>query len=364
MDNNRYCVIMAGGIGSRLWPLSRKGHPKQFLDLLGCGRTLLQQTYDRYSRIVPKENIIISTNIEYSALVQEQLPGLSAEQVLHEPTFRGTAPSIAYVACHIRQLNPAANIVVAQADQLVVDENLFVETVSKGLDFVAEQSKLVIIGIKPTCPETRYGYIQVENNSSASDKGVFYKVRTFTEKPAYEFAKIFMESGEFYWNSGIYIWNVNTLIDTMTELLPDMMGELERVFREYPNRDERRRRVYEAYTSFPNVAMDAAVMEKADNVFVEVGEFGWADIGTWDTLYGSLPQDEDGNVVMNSTAMLYDCRDNVVVLPKGKLAVLQDVEELLIVDAGNVLLVCKKGNEREIRKFLNDVRMKLGEEFI
>ncbi len=364
MDNNRYCVIMAGGVGSRLWPLSRKGYPKQFLDLLGCGRTLLQQTFDRYSRIVPKENIIISTNIEYSALVHEQLPGLSTEQVLHEPTFRGTAPSTAYVACHIRQLNPNANIVVAQADQLVVDENLFVETVSNGLDFVAEQSKLVIIGIKPTCPETRYGYIQVENNSSVSDKGRFYKVRTFTEKPAYNFAKIFMESGEFYWNSGIYICNVKTLIDTMVELLPDMMGELEHLFEEYPNRDERRRRVYDAYTSFPNAAMDVAVMERADNVFVEVGEFGWADIGTWDTLYSSLSQDEDGNVVTTPESMLYDCRDNVVVLPKGKMAVLQDIEDLLVVDTDDVLLICKKGDERDVRKFLNDARMKSGDKFI
>lgn len=364
MDNNRYCVIMAGGVGSRLWPLSRKHLPKQFLDLLSCGKTLLQQTFDRYSRIVPKENIIISTNIEYSTLVHEQIPGLSVDQVLHEPTYRGTAPSTAYVASHIYQLNPNANIVVAQADQLVVDEDLFVQTLSNGLDFVAEQNKLVIIGIKPTCPETRYGYIQIENESSLSDKGKFYKVRTFTEKPAYNFAKIFMESGEFYWNSGIYICNVKTLINTMTELLPDMMGELERLFSEYPNRDERRRRIYEAYTSFPSAAMDVAVMEKADNVFVEVGEFGWADIGTWDTLYSYMPQDEDGNVVTNPNAMLYDCRDNVVVLPKGKLAVMQDIEDLLVVDTDNVLLICKKGDERDIRKFLNDVRMKSGEEFI
>ena len=211
MSNNSYCVIMAGGIGSRLWPLSRKRYPKQFFDLLGCGRTMLQQTYDRYSRIVPKENIIVSTNIEYSSLVREQLPELDAEQILHEPSFRGTAPSIAYAACHIRQLNPQANIVIAQADQLILNENLFVETISKGLDFVAKHNKLVIIGIKPTCPETRYGYIQVENNISASEKGTFYKVRTFTEKPEYEFAKIFMESGEFYWNSGIYIYGTYRL---------------------------------------------------------------------------------------------------------------------------------------------------------
>ncbi len=364
MDCNRYCVIMAGGVGSRLWPLSKKREPKQFHDLLGCGRTMLQQTYDRYSRIVPKENIIVSTNIEYSLMVHEQLPDLLPGQVLHEPTFRGTAPSIAYVACHIRQLNPNANIVIAQSDQLVLNEELFVDTVSRGLDFVAKNSKLVIIGIKPTCPETRYGYIQVEDNISACNCGKFYKVRTFTEKPAYEFAKIFMESGEFYWNSGIYIWNVQTIIDSLSKLLPDMMRELERVFHEYPNRDERRRKVYESYTSFPNSSIDSAVMERADNVFVQVGEFGWADIGTWDSLYGALPKDESGNVIIHSKTMMYNSHDNVVSLPKGKLAVVQDVDGLLIVDSGNVLMVCKKGNEGDIRKFLNDVRMKLGEDYV
>jgi mannose-1-phosphate guanylyltransferase len=222
----------------------------------------------------------------------------------------------------------------------------------------------VIIGIKPTCPETRYGYIQIDNDISVTDKSSIYKVRTFTEKPAYEFAQIFMKSGEFYWNSGIYIWNVQTVIDTLAKMLPDMMNDLERVFAELPNRDERRRRVYEIYTSFPNVSMDLAVMERADNVFVQVGEFGWADIGTWDSLYSTLPKDADGNLNMRSHAIMYNSHDNVISLPEGKLAVIQDVEGLLIVDSGNVLMVCRKGNEGDIRKFLNDARMKMGEEYI
>lgn len=360
--NNRYCVIMAGGIGSRLWPLSRKDNPKQFHDLLGCGRTLLQQTYDRYSRVVPKENIIVSTHVDYADLVREQLPELPVEQVLHEPAHRGTAPSIAYVACHIRQLNPAANIVVAQADQLVLNEELFVETVSRGLDFVARNNKLVAVGIKPTCPETRYGYIQADAPIEG-EKNLF-NVRTFTEKPELEFARVFMESGEFYWNSGIYIWNVNTIIETMRVYLPDMMSELERVFSEIPVRDERRKRGYEIYTSFPNASMDMSVMERADNVCLLVGEFGWADIGTWDTLYGALPKDAEGNVVMRSACLKYDSKNNVVSVPEGKLVVLQDVEDLLVVDSGNVLMVCRKGNERDMRKFLNDARMKLGENYV
>ena len=364
MYNDRYCVIMAGGIGSRLWPLSRKGYPKQFHDLLGCGRTLLQQTFDRYSRIVPLKNIVVSTNSDYSDLVKEQLPELSSEQILHEPAYRGTAPSIAYVACHIRQLNPRANIVVAQSDQLILDENLFVETVNFGLDFVATNSKLVVVGIKPTCPETRYGYIQAEEHREDFEKGDFFKVRTFTEKPAYEFAKIFMESGEFYWNSGIYIWNVQTIIDTMTELLPDMMGELERVFNDFPDRNERRKRIYESYISFPNVSMDYAVMEKADNVYLQIGKFGWADLGTWDSLYSTFPKDSNGNAIVKSRTITYGSKNNVIVLPKNKLAIVQDVENLLIADVGNVLLVCKKGKEGDIRKFLNDARMKYGDEYL
>lgn len=360
--NNRYCVIMAGGIGSRLWPLSRKDSPKQFHDLLGCGRTLLQQTFDRYSRVVPRENIIVSTHVDYTDIVREQLPELPEEQVLHEPAFRGTAPSIAYVACHIRQLNPAANIVVAQADQLVLNEELFVETIGRGLDFVEKNNKLVVVGIKPTVPETRYGYIQ----ASAPVEGVegMFGVRTFTEKPEYEFAKIFMDSGEFYWNSGIYIWNVNTIIETMATYLPDMMGELEKVFREIPVRSERRKRGYEIYTSFPTASMDMSVMERADNVCLLVGEFGWADIGTWDTLYGALPTDVDGNVVMRSRTLKYDSHNNVVSVPEGKLVVMQGIDDLVVVDNGNVLMLCRKGDEKNIRKFLNDVRMKLGEEYL
>ena len=360
MDKNSYCVIMAGGVGSRLWPMSRKAFPKQFQDPLGCGKTLLQQTYERYAGIVPPENIIISTNVEYAGYVSEQLPMVDRQQVIHEPAFRGTAPSIANLACHIRQLNPKANIIVAQSDQLVLNDEKFAGLVRGALDFVAENNKLVVIGIKPTCPETRYGYIQAEGNPVCGD---ICKVRTFTEKPALEFAKVFVESGEFYWNTGIYIWNVQTIIDTLTEHLPDMMRELETIYREIPDRDQRRQRGYEIYTSFPNASIDLNVMERADNVYVSVGDFGWADIGTWDTLYGFMPKDSDGNVIMNSSVLKYDCNNNVVMLPKGKIAVMQGVDDLLVVDSGDVLMICRKGSEGDVRRYLNDVKMKIGEEF-
>jgi mannose-1-phosphate guanylyltransferase len=349
---------MAGGLGTRLWPMSRKVFPKQFQDILGCGRTLLQQTYDRYSRIVPPENIIISTHVDYTDIVHEQLPEVAKERVVHEPAFRGTAPSIANLACHIHTLNPNANIVVAQSDQLVLDENKFIEVVGRGLDFVADNNKLVVIGIKPTHPETRYGYIQAEGNDGSSS---FYKVRTFTEKPALEFAQVFVESGEFYWNSGIYIWNVQAIIDTMSRCLPDMMDVLKDIYNRIPDRDVRRRQAYELYTSFPTASFDLNVMERADNVYLVVGEFGWADIGTWDTLYATLPKDAEGNVLVGSRTLTYNSNNNMVVLPKEKLLVMQGVDDLLVVDTDDVLLICKKGNERDIRKFLNDAKMKLGE---
>lgn len=349
---------MAGGQGTRLWPMSRKCYPKQFQDLLGCGRTLLQLTYDRFCRIVPRENIIISTHVDYTDIVREQLPDIPDVQVIHEPAFRGTAPSVANLSFYIRTLNPDANIVVAQSDQLVVDEGKFTDVVSRGLDFVAENDKLVVVGIKPTCPETRYGYVQAEGEPQ---DGLFYKVRTFTEKPAIDFARIFMESGEFYWNSGIYIWNVNAILDAMSKCLPEMTRVLDDIYREIPDRTMRRKRGYEIYTSFPNVSVEMSVIEKVENVYVAVGEFGWADIGTWDTLYSSLPKDEDGNVVVADRSLVYECMDNMAILPKGKTLVLQGVDDLLVVDADDILMVCKRGNERDIRKFLNDAKMKFGE---
>ena len=212
---------------------------------------------------MPPENIIISTHVDYTDIVHEQLPEVAKERVVHEPAFRGTAPSIANLACHIHTLNPNANIVVAQSDQLVLDENKFIEVVGRGLDFVADNNKLVVIGNKPTHPETRYGYIQAQRNDGSSS---FYKVRTFTEKPALEFAQVFVESGEFYWNSGIYIWNVQAIIDTMSRCLPDMMDVLKDIYNRIPDRDVRRLQAYELYSSFPTASFDLNVMERADNV--------------------------------------------------------------------------------------------------
>ena len=337
---------MAGGIGSRFWPYSRKDKPKQFLDFFGTGHTLLQQTFDRYSKIVPKENIFIATNIQYEKLVKEQLPELNEDQILLEPTRRNTAPCIAWASIHIKQLNPDANIIVAPADHLILKEVEFIEAITKGLEFVAQSPQLLTLGIKPSRPETGYGYIQIAEEKD----GIFYKVKTFIEKPQLEFAQVFIESNEFYWNSGIFLWNVNTILKAFETHIPEICE----TFKSYENDLE----------ALPNISIDYAIMEKAENVYVQICNFGWADLGTWGALHEASPKDQHKNVIMKGHTLLYECKDNIIAIPKGKLAVLQGLEDYLIADTDNVLLVCRKDDENSIRRYVNDVQVKLGDEFV
>lgn len=337
---------MAGGIGSRFWPYSRKDKPKQFLDFFGTGHTLLQQTFDRYSKIVPKENIFIATNIQYEELVKEQLPDLNEDQILLEPTRRNTAPCIAWASIHIKQLNPNANIIVAPADHLILKETEFIEAITKGLEFVAKSPQLLTLGIKPSRPETGYGYIQIAEEKD----GIFYKVKTFIEKPQLEFAQVFVESNEFYWNSGIFLWNVNTILKAFETHIPEICE----TFKSYENDLE----------ALPNISIDYAIMEKAENVYVQICNFGWADLGTWGALHEASPKDQHKNVIMKGHTLLYECKDNIIAIPKGKLAVLQGLEDYLIADTDNVLLVCRKDDENSIRRYVNDVQVKLGDEFV
>ena len=337
---------MAGGIGSRFWPYSRKDKPKQFLDFFGTGHTLLQQTFDRYSKIVPKENIFIATNIQYEKLVKEQLPELNEDQILLEPTRRNTAPCIAWASIHIKQLNPNANIIVAPADHLILKEVEFIEAITKGLEFVAQSPQLLTLGIKPSRPETGYGYIQIAEEKD----GIFYKVKTFIEKPQLEFAQVFIESNEFYWNSGIFLWNVNTILKAFETHIPEICE----TFKSYENDLE----------ALPNISIDYAIMEKAENVYVQLCNFGWADLGTWGALHEASPKDQHKNVIMKGHTLLYECKDNIIAIPKGKLAVLQGLEDYLIADTDNVLLVCRKDDENSIRRYVNDVQVKLGDEFV
>ena len=337
---------MAGGIGSRFWPYSRKDKPKQFLDFFGTGHTLLQQTFDRYSKIVPKENIFIATNIQYEKLVKEQLPDLNEDQILLEPTRRNTAPCIAWASIHIKQLNPDANIIVAPADHLILKEVEFIEAITKGLEFVAQSPQLLTLGIKPSRPETGYGYILIAEEKD----GIFYKVKTFIEKPQLEFAQVFIESNEFYWNSGIFLWNVNTILKAFETHIPEICE----TFKSYENDLE----------ALPNISIDYAIMEKAENVYVQICNFGWADLGTWGALHEASPKDQHKNVIMKGHTLLYECKDNIIAIPKGKLAVLQGLEDYLIADTDNVLLVCRKDDENCIRRYVNDVQVKLGDEFV
>ena len=358
-SKDNYCVIMGGGIGSRFWPFSRKTMPKQFLDFFGTGRSLLQQTFDRFNKIIPTENILIVTNAIYADLVKEQLPELDPKQILLEPARGNTAPCIAWASYHIRSLNPNANIVVAPSDHLILKEGEFLAAIEKGLDFVSKYDKLLTLGIKPNRPETGYGYIQIAEQEGDN----FYKVKTFTEKPELELAKVFVESGEFYWNSGLFMWNVNTIIKAGEALLPELASKLA------PGKDvygtpEEKAFIEENFPACPNVSIDFGIMEKADNVYVSLGDFGWSDLGTWGSLYDLSPKDEQGNVTLKCDSMIYNSNDNIVVLPKGKLAVIEGLEGFLVAESDNVLLICKKDEEHAIRKYVNDAQMKLGEDYI
>lgn len=359
MSQNNYCVIMAGGIGSRFWPQSRVACPKQFVDFFGMGKSLLRQTYERFSRIVPIQNIIVSTNSDYSELVRQQLPELPGEQILHEPAHRGTAPSMAFAAYHIRTLNPHANIVMAPADQLILDEKSFANDMLRALNYASTNDVLVTVGIKPTHPETRYGYIQ------AGDDVVdgFTKIKTFTEKPEYDFAQLFVNSGEFFWNTGLFIWNVNTIIDTMMKMLPDMSQRLHAIFAQEPDRDKRRSALYECYESFPNISVDYAVIERASNVYMQLGTFGWADMGRWDDVYRYSSKDADGNVVTSGRAEFYNCKNNLV-SADNKLVILQDLDGYLVNDTEDVLVICKKDEDDDFKKFRNSVLLKHGEGYM
>lgn len=358
-NQNNYCVIMGGGIGSRFWPFSRKSLPKQFLDFFGTGRSLLQQTYDRFTQLIPKENILIVTNEQYADLVKFQLPQIDSEQILLEPTRRNTAPCIAWAAYHIRSINPNANIVVAPSDHLILKEGEFLSAIESGLNFVSQSGNLLTLGIKPNRPETGYGYIQIDEMVGDN----FYKVKTFTEKPELELAKVFLESGEFYWNSGLFLWNVNAIIDACEKQVPEITTILKKGEHFYGTPQEMDF-IKENFPFCPNISIDYGVMEKAENVCVTIGDYGWSDLGTWSSLYDLSERDSDQNVVLKGESLLYNSQNNIVVLPKGKLAVIEGLEGYLVAESENVLLICKKDDEQALRKYVNDAQLKMGEDYV
>lgn len=350
MNSNNFCVIMAGGVGSRFWPYSRNDRPKQFLDFMGTGRSLLQMTFDRFAKIMPPENIFIVSNKAYKSLILEQIPMINAKQVLLEPARRNTAPCIAYAAARIHAINKDAVMVVAPSDHLITKETEFLDAVSGGLEFVSGNNRMLTLGITPNRPETGYGYIQAGKDFG----GGFKKVKTFTEKPNLEMAKVFLESGEFFWNAGVFMWSVKTIRAAFKKLLP----EISAVFEEgapLMGSDSEQTYIDRYFPSCQNISIDYGIMEKADEVYVLCGDYGWSDLGTWGSLYDISPKDESANATLKGQALLYESENNIVVLPKGKIAVLQGLKDYIVVETENALLVCRKKDEQQIRKFVNDV---------
>lgn len=396
-NSNNYCVIMAGGVGSRFWPYSRADKPKQFLDFFGTGRSLLQMTVDRFRPIVPIENVFIVTNVAYKELILRQIPDLSEKQILCEPARRNTAPCIAYATAHIRALciqraygyteeyqgftkdgkvkgGPSksslpnyqdidwskpemrANIVVAASDHLILEEEKFRQVILKAFDFVSKNKAIATLGMQPTRPETGYGYIQFidERSQSELNDGI-YPVKTFTEKPNLEMAKVFLQSGDFLWNSGIFIWNLQTISEAFRYLLPEVADR----FREgelLMGTDKEEEFIEHIFPKCPNISIDYGIMEKADNVFVLPSSFGWSDLGTWGSLYELSEKDENGNVRLHSDALFYEANGNIVTLEPGKLAVVQGVDDMIIAEQKGVLLVCKKCEEQRIKQFVADAQ--------
>ena len=357
--NNCYCVIMGGGVGSRFWPCSRTNLPKQFLDFFGTGRSLLQQTFDRFNKIIPTDNIFIVTNVLYADLVKQQLPQMDESRILLEPARRNTAPCILWASYHIKALDPKANIVVAPSDHLILKEYEFTQAVQRGLEFVSEEDKLLTLGITPNRPETGYGYIQIAEQVGDN----FYKVKTFTEKPELELAKLFISTGEFYWNSGIFMWNINSIIKAAEKYLPEVVLKLTSKLDSFNTPDEQAY-INDVFPTCPNVSIDFGLMEKAENVYISLGDFGWSDLGTWSSLYDLSSKDENQNVTLRCKSMIYNGNNNIIVLPEGKLAVIDGLDGYLIAENDNVLLICKKDEEHAIRKYVNDTQLKFGDDFI
>lgn len=353
---------MAGGIGSRFWPMSRNAFPKQFLDILGTGQTLLQQTYSRFLKICPNENIFIVTNESYVDLVKKQLPKLPSSNILGEPLRRNTAPCVAFAAFKIAAKNPDANMVVAPSDHIILKETAFNEAITKGLAFTAANDALLTLGIKPSRPDTGYGYIQFVDNGNRELNQIL-KVKTFTEKPDLEMAKFFLQTGEFVWNAGIFIWNLKSITEALKNYLPEMhaiFNEGKQNFYTHTEEDF----IRNAYTQCTNISVDFGVMEKAKNVYVMSADFGWSDLGTYGSLYEHIKHDEHKNAVVGKNVMLYDTENCIINMPNDKLVVLQGLNDYIVVEANNILLVCKKQNEQKIRQFVNDVKANKGEKFV
>jgi len=358
MNKNTYVVIMAGGVGTRFWPYSRAAKPKQFLDILGCGKTLLQLTFERFATNIPVENIYIVSNKKYKELINEQLPQILDDQILLEPFQRNTAPCVAYASYKIAKDNPKANIIVTPSDHAIFNDKEFSKTINLALEVSESGNKLTTIGIKPHKPETGYGYIQFLENEIGNAK----KVKTFTEKPELELAIKFIESGDFVWNAGLFVWSANSIINAFEKHTPDIATLFKDMEQYYftPKEDEK---VNEAYTQCKNISIDYAILEKADNVWVILADFGWSDLGAWDSLY-ELREKEENKNVLEGNITTYDVNNCIISSSSDKLIVVEGLEDYLVADNDNALLICKRGNSNMMRTIVKDVKLNKGEKFL
>ncbi|MCO5247866.1 MAG: sugar phosphate nucleotidyltransferase [Chitinophagales bacterium] len=358
--NNNYVAIMAGGIGSRFWPASRINLPKQFLDILGTGETLIQSTYNRFLKVCDEDKIFILTNEDYVGLVKEQLPDIKDSQILAEPMRKNTAPSIAYASYKIASIDSNANIIVAPSDHIILKEQAFINKVKQAFEFVSKNDALCTMGIRPSRPDTGYGYIQfIEEHEGET----IHKVKTFTEKPNLQTAKQFIDSGDFLWNAGIFIWNVKSIIKAFHENLQEI-GEIFDEIKGQINTDKEVSFIERAFAECPNISIDFGVMEKAENVYVLPANFGWSDLGTWASLYEEKKKDYLNNAVSGKKVIIYDASNNIIDVPNNKLVVIEGLENYIVVDTKDVLLICNKNKEQKIKEFTQDIKNKDWDKFL
>lgn len=351
---------MAGGIGSRFWPISRTNFPKQFLDILNTGRTLIQSTHDRFAKFIYPENIYVVTSEQYRDIVIKQLPELPEENIICEPSRKNTAPCIAYISHKLQLINPHANLICAPADHLITDDEGFIKVCTDALQFTAHIKALLTLGIKPTNPNTGYGYIQFDQHAVSEN---IFKVKTFTEKPDVQLAKTFMASGDFLWNAGIFVWQVKSIIKAFEKYLPEIHEVFEAEKAHFNTREEKEA-VERIYPQCVNISIDYGIMEKADNVYVTPASFGWSDLGSWASAYDNLEKDYLGNAVAGQNVIVIDATNNMVHADNKKLVVLQGLDDFVVVDTKDVLLICKKENEQEIKEYVAEIKRNKGDKYL
>jgi len=363
MNKNYYCVIMAGGVGARFWPLSRNSRPKQFIDILGTGETLIQQTFRRLTTICPPENIFVVTHLQYFDQVVEQLPAIVPEHVLCEPMRRNTAPCIAYATHKINKLNPNACIVVAPSDHIILKEEVFTQTLLCALKSAEQNNWLLTLGITPSRPDTGYGYIQFDDSNHYQSDCRVRKVKTFTEKPHHELAVSFLASGDFLWNAGIFIWSIKSILNAFENHLPELNTLFKDGSEQYYTENEPAF-IENAYTLCKSISIDYGIMEKADNVFVLAADIGWSDLGTWGSLYDTSDKDGNGNAIIGAKPLTYNTHNSIINLPSGTVAVIQGIDDCIVVEDNGIILICKRSDEQNIRGYVDAVRLEKGEAYV